>query len=497
LAIWRFQLGRAAYFDMAYYDNVAWNASQGEITRVSYDLYGHRNFHIQLMAYLPALFYSIFPGWIVLLLTQAALLTAGVFLAFRIGQALGGKEEDGWFLTAVYLLTPSLVYWNLFDYHPNVGLVPTLLLGCLGLITGRTGASIAGFGLALLMKEDASLTIGWAGFLVALLWPARRRIGVGMVLASSFWFFFTSFLLAPWISGLAMHPHVRLLFPHLGKTLPEVFWRILTDPIYAISAGFHPRKLAHLIAFFLPSLGTAFLAPEITLVGFPYLGYAWLAAYRPILDVRNQYCTVLVPFLVVATGVGTLRLIRFLERHRPLPEGKSWKPRIRKVFLLLGALWWCLLLSTGIPSWRTLRPRIFVQHLPAIRRLLPEGASLMVQRSLAPHFISRRYVSPYGVADPEVGEFPWILLSLREIQRRPLWPPWKEKPSKVIPAISLGYLADGGRVKAYRIVFEKDGVVLLQRTPNENHPETWARIQLLWIGSSLKASTGLETSSPR
>ncbi len=482
--------GRTGFFDLGYEYNVAWNAVHREPTRLSFPDYGSRRYiHLPILGFAVAQLLRLHDSPETLLVVQALALALSVPLCFLLGERILGPPRGGWLLVGVFLATPSVFYWNQWDYHPVVLAVPILLSGCLGLLVGSTPLALAGFGMALAVREDVSMTVAWVGLLVALSWPARRRVGWVIAVAGLGWFLAVNGFVIPALAGANHHPQWGNRYGHLGQGPGAILATLLLRPHVAVVASFSFSKLAHAVLFLVPTLGIPLLAPEVLAGGLAFLGYAYLCNDKHMLNVRYHYGAVFVPFLLVAFAVGFRRLEAWLARGTEGADGTAAgagrsgvrRPRLATAVLVASVGSW-LVLHTWMPAKPDMfRPRAFVPHLETIRELVPPEAALWVQGSLAPHFMGRPTVSLYDRPDPEVGSFPWIVLSLRETDWPPFWMPWNRDPAPVgPPEIDVEALVSAGWVEEYGIEFAADGVVVLRRDESGRlHPDVPARLRAM------------------
>lgn len=477
-ALWRFHAGHAYASELGCSTNVAWHASHGRFGPISYESHGIRqNIHFVPLHYALGYLFGFLPLPELLLVSQALAFALGVPLAFWIARRLEGSEEGAWIVALAYVLTPSVYYVNQIDYHEVVFALPALMLGILGLLEGSPGKTATGFALAAMTREDTGLTVAWTGFLVAALWPARRRWGGLLGVAGGVFWILVVKVFHNQQTGATQHPMLTMLFGHLGSNWGEILRTLAFSPLQAIRSSYHPLKLVHAALFFVPTLGIPLAAPELVAAGIPYFGYTYLTLSRWSLDIRVHYCSVFLPFLVAAFALGLRRVAARLEARWPRGPG-AWRRRLGGAVLGWSLVFW-IVLQVLFPANRGfLRPRAWVAHLDTLRRLVPPEASVLAHEGIFVHFVERDRADIYHRVPLDGPDFDWILVSLREREWPSFWHP------EVVPpyTASLEYLEAGDRARRYEVAFEADGVVALRRDPGGDHPETLARLRALRAG---------------
>ena len=152
LAIVRFETWRALTFDLGWYSQALWTIGHGHLTAPS-SLIGVPPISQaeSYVLYPLSLLYGVAgaPG---ILTLQAACLASGILPLARFVSRRGVPSYLGVFLAVSYLCYPAIAGTNLFDFHPDVIVVPLFFWALLAMVEKRWGLYITMMALAPLVK---------------------------------------------------------------------------------------------------------------------------------------------------------------------------------------------------------------------------------------------------------------------------------------------------------------------------------------------------------
>ncbi|MFN8559200.1 MAG: DUF2079 domain-containing protein [Dehalococcoidia bacterium] len=374
-------------FDLAFFDQIIWNTSQGrwfETTFVPYNFLGQ---HVEPVLLLYAAIYRLTPRVEVLLLSQAAVAAVAAVPLFVAARRLLASEWAAVAVAGAYLIAPHLHDAVLFDFHPEV-MGTAAVFGALALLAhGRPGRALAAFATLFFLKEEAAVTA--VGFALIVWRFGYRRHATGLATAGGVYLALVVGLFMPAVRG--------------GPSdLTARYGYILTSGGQTDIAGAPARTLAHLTApnqrdglrgCLRPRRLAPLLSPAALAAAPVTLGHL-LPDHLPQGGLRLHYAVLPFAMLTAATVVGLATVRRPGARwgNRAMPAGV--------LLLVVTQTAGCLLFS---PLGLSLDPARYhrTAHTDALDRVvrsIPPQASVSAQSGVAPHLSQRR----------EVWEFPTV-----------------------------------------------------------------------------------------
>ncbi len=396
LAIVRFETWRALTFDLGWYSQALWTIGHGHLTAPS-SLIGVPPISQaeSYVLYPLALLYRVAgaPG---ILTLQAACLASGILPLSRFVARRGVPSYLGVFLAVSYLCYPAIAGTNLFDFHPDVIVVPLFFWALLAMVEKRWGLYITMMALAPLVKNDlaavtvmmalpllykrqwglAALTAGWGGIILIL---DLHVVGPHFVHAITDWGEY---------SYLGGSPHQALL-------------TLITHPLLIWAKVTRPRGLQYLAVLLVPllvwpvlrGLGSGVVWPAFALMGLNLLSVD--ASSR--VDPYFYFTVAAVPFLFWAVAEW-------------LPTTVSPRTATAVFVLVTG-----LSVTTGVTVRKAFywpaNPPVAVLNLAASK--IPSTAPLYGTNVTLPPLVNRTQVyevsSPQGLTKPIPHS--WLLLT--------------------------------------------------------------------------------------
>lgn len=340
--------------------------------------------HLWAAYYLLVPLYAIHPDPATLLLLQAVLLASGAVPLFLIARRRLGKPWLGVLIALGYLLYPALHGLNTYDFHGIVLLIPVVCFLLYFLETGRMKLFWVFLVLALLVREDASISLLGVGLY---LWLGlnRRREGL-LSMAACVGYFLLS---AAVMTALGGSPNLENYWD-LG--LPErqnfvgVALTLLTNPWYAFKlVFFNADKWIFLLQILVPVLFLPLFSGRRLVLLIPGLAIILLSGNDAQYSIGYQYSAHIIPAVFFLSICGLERL------------GLRWTkmaPRIAPWALLLAALLmnyeYGLVFSKRFPGFFELSQRERTAY--SLFQLVPPDASVATISRLYPHLSSRREI---------------------------------------------------------------------------------------------------------
>ena len=244
--------------------------------------------HVELIYYLFALPYALWPDPRLLLIGQALLFASGALPAYRLGLRASHSPLAARCLALIYLLYPVAQTAVLFDFHGDTLAMP-LLVWALDAADRRAWRSYALWvALALSCKFYVALPVAATGAL--LWWQGQRRAGARTLVCALAYGALAFFVIRPLFSTSAT-PHAQR-----GLSYVAFYFGALSE----VARTLGDRLLSALVVF-VPALpliwrGWRWLLPALPIAAAALLSTGPGGAY----DFRYHHYALVVPFVVMA-----------------------------------------------------------------------------------------------------------------------------------------------------------------------------------------------------
>lgn len=408
-------------FDLAIQDQTVWGYSRLQI--IPNTVLGIPNllgdhFHPILMVLAPL--YWIWDSAGVLLVAQGVLLAVAGWPIYlwaeeRLGQVAG-----------LAFLGCYLVFWGIlagvvYDFHHVVFAVPALSVALYATLTGRNRILWAAVAVAMLTREDVSLTLIALGFYIAIVQRRFTLAGVLMGL-NAVWFVLLIGVVMP---ALAVGPYRHWTYDALGTGPVSSLEHVLLHPWSSVKLLFTPvhKTLVWIGSF----LGWGFLPllSPITIVAAPSFLERFWSSSPNLWSFQYQYSMLPAPILAFAAIDATVR-IKSLLRGRLASTASIVLPvgaLVAGTIFTFGPIRPFDELSTYVSDGRA-------AQIDACLTTIPGNASVAASNSLVPHLshryeiyvITERHDADYIAIDPSTyGAFsPGEEDQLRDVARSSL-----------------------------------------------------------------------------
>lgn len=390
----------------------------------------HFAVHCSPIFYLLLPFYALVPRIETLLVLQAAGICAGVFAVRAIVRQLFG-DSPNIILAAcmIYLFSPALGQWALWDFHENK-LLPVLLLWAFYfLLRNRTVPLLIFSALVLMVKEDAAIYVCALALFYLFRQPIkktkedRRRIftGIAMLGMSVLWFTAALLIIRHFGGGVMVDRLRNYFIPGGSRGFGDIIKVCLSNLAYVIRQAFTQEKAEFLLWVFLPLGFVPFLHKKGTawLLLLPMLVVNLMPNYEFQYSFGFQYtCGSLV--LVFALFFITLKDVRQRVRAGAL------------IFAVCTSIFCTIpILGSNFQLFsRTLRENPEIAAVDeAMEELaaLPQDVEISATTFLAAHLYRRDrvYMYPYFYAVPHPTEY--LVVKAEEIDEDKALQPYLKK----------------------------------------------------------------------
>jgi uncharacterized membrane protein len=448
LSILRHRAFATGRFDLGNMVQAIWSTAHGhplQITGLRGDQISRLGAHFDpiLAAFTPL--WLAWPSPDVLLGAQAIAVALGALPVFWLARKHLGSDRAGLGFALAYLVYPPTQWLTLNEFHPVAFACPLLLFAIWYLDEGRLLPFAVCAGLAATTKEEVALVVAGLGIWYALA-HGRRLTGAAVAAAG---------VAVALIAIEVVIPHFNRAgtssfftrYSEVGSTPSGIVHTALTDPTKIVTTAVTGRGLGYLARLVLPLGLLVVFAPLALVAALPELAVNLLSAATTQTSIRFHYTAGLIPVLLTAAVFGAARLMR----ARPgLPVATAALVLCLASSYLLGPL----------PVWRsfpggqqhqaqaatvTEHDRIAARAL----KLIPHNAAVSATNSLGAHLSARRRVLSF----PYLEDAQWVAADETS-------PGYADRLAPLPAAVQLSWLR---RNPEWRLVFERDGIVIFQR----------------------------------
>ena len=450
LSIQRHRAFSTGRFDLGNMVQAVWSTAHGhplQITGLRGDQISRLGAHFDpiLAAFTPL--WLIWPSPDLLLVSQAVAVALGALPVYWLAHKHLGSEQAALGFALAYLLYPPTQWLTLNEFHPVALACPLLLFAFWYLDEDRLLPFAAFALLAATTKEEVAFVVAGLGAWYA--FSQRRRLPGAAIFAAG-----TAVAL---IAIEVVIPHFNQAgtssfftrYSEVGSTPGGIVHTALTNPWKLVTTAVTGRGLGYLASLVLPLGLLVVLAPLVLIAALPELGINLLSAATTQTSIRFHYTAGLIPVLIAAAVLGAARIVR----RRPdaaLPLASA------AVVLGLASNY----ILGPIPLWRyfpggqqhqayaaqvTAHDRIAARAL----KLIPASAVVSATNSLGGHLSARRRVLSF----PYLQDASWIAADETA-------PGYADRLAPLPTAVQLSWLR---RNPEWRLVFERDGILIFQR----------------------------------
>jgi uncharacterized membrane protein len=439
LAVLRHRAFESGRFDLGNMVQAVWSTAHGEpleVTNLQGEQVSRLASHVDPLLAVFAPLWLVWPSPSLLLVAQAVVVALGAVPVYWLARRHLGSQLAASAFAVAYLLYPPVQWLTVDDFHPVALACPLLLFAFSYLDADRIGPFAVFAVAAALSKEEIGLVVAGMGLWYAL---SRRRSWAGAAIAvlGSAWSVVAIAVVIPAAGDDGSDFYGR--YEEVGGSPLGILERTVTDPWHVLSIAFDERGLEYLLDLVVPLAGLPLLAPAVLLVAVPELAINLLSSTATQTSIHFHYTAGIVPALFAASVLGAARITR---RNNALaaPIGLG--------LCVVGIV--ASLLQGPVPDRigdyaQSEHDRLADQALD----LVPPDSPVSATNSLGAHLSERRRVFSYPLArDAE-----WTVVD----ERRP------SLGDRLNPPEAAARIAALRRDPSWRIVFDRDGILVLRR----------------------------------
>jgi uncharacterized membrane protein len=411
----RHALFHSTAYDLAIFDQAIYLISQNQTPFSSLMAINILGDHTAFIFYPLALLYKIYPDVHWLLFVQAISLALGAWPSWSLARQAGLNEKKSIAVAAVYLLYPVVFNVNLFDFHPEVIALPTILAAILAARLDKILWFCAAIGLILSCKAVLSLTVMMMGVWL-LLFEKKRNCGLIAMFLGAGWFLIATQALIPYFNQGKEHAGIGR-YQYLGNSVLEIAVNLILKPNLIFSRLFSLATFEYLALLIFPVIwwiSPRHLTPLISAV--PMLGMNILSDIPAQRDLIHQYSIPILPFLLVA-AIANLSEKNIQELKIPKIFNKLAIPSLplSKALVIWSLITFLCLAKYGY-FWTIYLNEL--DTLPATKEaisLIQTKGNVLTTSNIVPH-LAHRPVIKLTLADTppaNLTDFEYVLLNLR------------------------------------------------------------------------------------
>jgi uncharacterized membrane protein len=445
LSILRHRAFSTGRFDLGNMVQAVWSTAHGhplQITSLRGDQISRLGAHFDpiLAAFAPL--WLVWPSPDALLVAQAVAVAVGALPVFWLAHKHLASDRAALGFALAYLIYPPTQWLTLNEFHPVALACPLLLFAIWFLDEGRLLPFAACALVAATTKEEIALVVAGVGIWYALA-HGRRWTGAAVAAAG---------VAAALVAIEVVIPHFNRAgtssfftrYSEVGSTPGGIVHTALTDPWKIVTTAATGRGLGYLAQLVLPLALLVVLAPLALIAAVPELAVNLLSAATTQTSIRFHYTAGLIPVLIAAAVFGAKRL----------------PPRIPVATIVVVVALAANYLLGPVPLWRYFpggeqhqaRAADVSEHDRIAARALrqiPPHAVVSATNSLGAHLSARRRVLSF----PYLQDAQWVAADETA-------PGYADRLAPLPTAIQLSWLR---RNPEWRLVFERDGILIFQR----------------------------------
>jgi uncharacterized membrane protein len=334
---------QSSAFDLAYFDQVVWNASRGHGFVSSFTPYPFFGQHFSPALALLVPLYWIHPSPLWLLGAQSVALGAAIVPLYLFARTWL-SHRAALMACAVYAAQPFVIRAVGYDFHTEALAVPFMFAAVLGAVrASRSGdlvVVLAGSA-PMLVKEDGALVSLGIGFLALTVF--RRRAGLVLGALALVYGLAVTTVVMPAIRAGQPGDLVHR-YAYLGSSVPQILLGLVSHPWIAALHVLRPGPLSA-VALMLGAVAFMPLARPLALAAaLPSAVFELLSAHLQQSTLLDQYGLQPGPLVFVAAILGWVRISPALAAWAHWPAATRYAPALLAVILP------ALLLAAPVPG---------------------------------------------------------------------------------------------------------------------------------------------------
>ena len=399
--------------------------------------------HAAFIFYPLALLYKIYPDVHWLFGVQSLLLATGTLPTWCLSRQAGLTEKQSLTMAIAYILYPLVFNINLFDFHPDVLVLPGILWAVFAARSNQIWWFCGVIALILSCKGALALTVAGLGFWL-LVFEKKKLAGTIALTSGIIWFLVATKGIIPYFGteAASLDRHLNR-YVHLGKDFAEITQNLVTNPGLLLGSIFSIANLGYLILVLAPfawGISLQYLVPLTAAI--PALAINLLTTYQAQKDLVHQYSLPILPFVILSV-------------ISAFAAGKTWIKKERWIIL------WSIVAFAALAKygyfWSIyLRNLDTLQETRAAIALVAPAGSILTNSEISPHLSHREVIRMGDNENINFTAYDHILLNVRYSSYSS--PP--EIARKLVKKIR--------ETPGYKLVYRQNRVFLFQKEAIKN-----------------------------
>ncbi len=356
--------------------------------------------HAAFIFYPLALLYKIYPDVHWLFGVQALVLATGTLPTWFLSRQAGLTEKQSLTMAIAYILYPLVFNINLFDFHPDVFVLPGVLWAVFAARSNQIWWFCGVIALILSCKGALALTVAGLGFWL-LIFEKKKLAGSIALIAGIIWFVVAIKGIIPYFGTEAadLDRHLNR-YAHLGKDFADITRNLVINPGLLLGSIFNIANLGYLTLVLAPfawGISLGHLAPLAAAI--PALAINLLTTYQAQKDLVHQYSLPILPFVIISV-------------ISAFAAGQTWLKKERLI------MFWSIIAFAALAKYGYFWS-IYLRNLDtlaetkaAIAMVSPQG-SLLTNSEISPHLSHREIIRMGDNENINFMPYDHILLNVR------------------------------------------------------------------------------------
>ena len=353
--------------------------------------------HGAWLLYIPVLFYKIFPSIHWLFLSQSIALSFTIIPLSKLCKELNLSEKKIWLITILWLLQPIVFNVNLFDFHPEVWIIPLIVYSYLASYKSKYGRwMILNF---IILGARDGLVLLILGMGIEQFLRKRYLWSLSAITVASLWLYFLNNILYPSLNlneeGILA---IGNYFSVLGNSLDEIIINFFTKPMLVFSLIDLEGSIFYLFILCLPFI---FFWKRSSLIT--------LSASLPLLTVNIisdsfSLKTLIHHYSLPIAILGTIAAIEGIKR-------KDYSLNGFRLNIIWISLCWTLLAKPTFFLGPYLSRINIISEVNEAISLISNNSKVLTTSYIVPHLTKRKVINWAKSKDEELENYDVLLLN--------------------------------------------------------------------------------------
>ena len=377
LAASRHLLLQSNAYDLGIFEQYLWMASRGIFAPGT--IHGIHIFadHGAFILLPMSLLYLVWSSPLCLLAMQSFCIAFTAIPLWKYTKKFDASDDQSWLVAVTWWMTPLVFNANLFDFHPEICLLPLIVYTFCQIRDYEHPLIIAGLLLCILLARDGNVLL-LIGIAITLFIYRKLKLSFALVLCSYLWILFLSKFLYPFLGRFAVQGAER--YSYLGGSLSEFFNNLNSDPINMFAPMQPLDSFIYILMILAPfALLLRKSDPAIMLSTIPLLASNVLSSSYSQKTLIHHYSLPIVLILLIATIT------------KDNLKGFYGKEKRHFHLFVIAIVWISLAKPTYFTSIYQSRAEM-IEPFSNVKHLIKNSDRLITSSYLAPHFSGREYI---------------------------------------------------------------------------------------------------------